>query len=394
MIGQFDFSEKGWVSGKGRSAVWREISPEHKQVEPQYLMGKEHHEASPPTAKVAIMDVTSSTNTRTMIVTPLAGTPCGHSIGVLNCPPEHCVLLSAALNSIAFDFALRVRFSGLHTSWFIIEETPLLKTSIGTHEQLSKLAASLGLGHPSLAWVDFDVPGESPGILSIAPHERMRLSIILDVLVASGFGLNLSDLQWVLRQCDLPRSKITEAELTSKGFWRVDKDKDPELRRTNLTLIAFNDLESKTRAAGGNRTNGSDAFLHQNGGEGWMLPETLRLADYDLGHDERAHRPQPVASRLGPRFFDWQLAQGSEVWRDERRLHAMNLLEGHEYERLARSTGSDHVPSPHAHVESQMADKRGHGPRPRPDVAATLSHADSRNEVPRRRKDEQVDLFE
>ena len=25
MIGQFDFSQKGWVSGKGRTAVWREI---------------------------------------------------------------------------------------------------------------------------------------------------------------------------------------------------------------------------------------------------------------------------------------------------------------------------------------------------------------------------------
>ncbi len=38
MIGQFDFSEKGWVSGKGRTAVWREIPWEAKVVEPQYLM--------------------------------------------------------------------------------------------------------------------------------------------------------------------------------------------------------------------------------------------------------------------------------------------------------------------------------------------------------------------
>ena len=40
-----------------------------------------------------------------------------------------------------------------------------------------------------------------------------------------------------------------------------------------------------------------EAFLAQNDGEGWMLPETLRLADYGLGHDERAQKnPQPVAS--------------------------------------------------------------------------------------------------
>ena len=43
MIGQFDFSEKGWVSGKGRSAVWREIPWGEKQIEPQYLMGVEDY---------------------------------------------------------------------------------------------------------------------------------------------------------------------------------------------------------------------------------------------------------------------------------------------------------------------------------------------------------------
>ena len=74
MIGQFDFSEKGWVSGKGRSAVWREISPEHKQVEPQYLMGKEHHEVVSSHRQGRDHGCNlSSTNTRTMIVTPLAG---------------------------------------------------------------------------------------------------------------------------------------------------------------------------------------------------------------------------------------------------------------------------------------------------------------------------------
>ena len=57
-----------------------------------------------------------------------------------------------------------------------------------------------------------------------------------------------------------------------------------------------------------------------------MLPETLRLADYGLGHDDRALEHQPVASRLGARFFDWQLAQSTEEsWR-ECHVHARNLL--------------------------------------------------------------------
>ncbi len=56
-----------------------------------------------------------------------------------------------------------------------------------------------------------------------------------------------------------------------------------------------------------------------------MLPETLRLADYGLGHDERAKEPQPVASVLGPRFYDWQLAQDVEESWEECRLHAALL---------------------------------------------------------------------
>ena len=34
---------------------------------------------------------------------------------------------------------------------------------------------------------------------------------------------------------------------------------------------------------------------------------TVRLADYGLGHDERAKEHQPVASRLGPRFYQTTL---------------------------------------------------------------------------------------
>ena len=57
-----------------------------------------------------------------------------------------------------------------------------------------------------------------------------------------------------------------------------------------------------------------------------MIPETVRLADYGLGHDDRAKEHQPVRERFGPRFYDWQLEQDpEESWR-ECQLHARNLL--------------------------------------------------------------------
>jgi hypothetical protein len=76
--------------------------------------------------------------------------------------------------------------------------------------------------------------------------------------------------------------------------------------------VAFADLQEK----------GLEAFLSQNNGEGWMLPDTLRLADYGLGHDDRAKEAQPVASRLGPRFYDWQLEGTVEESWEECRRHA------------------------------------------------------------------------
>jgi hypothetical protein len=192
---------------------------------------------------------------------------------------------------------------------------------------VAELVARLSYSNPALAVGAVAFGGMTAGSRTFActDSERIRLRVSLDVLVGGSFGLDLRDMEQVLFDCDHPRSS-GGAGKDPKGFWRVDQDKDPELRHTVLTLLAFRDLEQKIHAHGGDRRAGIDAFLSQNGGEGWMLPETLRLSDYGLGHDERAQHPQPVASRLGRRFYDWQLAQtAEESWR-ECRLHARNLL--------------------------------------------------------------------
>jgi hypothetical protein len=62
---------------------------------------------------------------------------------------------------------------------------------------------------------------------------------------------------------------------------------------------------------------GEAQFFGLDGCQGWQLPETLRLADYGLGHDDRAKEHQPVAAALGPRFYPWQLEQSvAESWEE------------------------------------------------------------------------------
>ena len=336
MIGPSDFSQKGWVSGRGRRAVWREIPWGEKRIEPQFLMAHrdyELEEASERGLKLAFMDITSSTNARTMIVAPVADLPCGNKTPVLtpaNVGAEQRIDLIAFSTSITLDWAVRQRLSGITLNWHIAESLAL--PAPDSHFGALRAKASqvmLSSVHFAGEWIRMSDEVRIPNLHACSPYERFRIFAMVDAVAALIMGFSMSDLRYVLTDCDQPRGQVDGKQ--PKGFWRVAKDKDPELRHTVLTLIAFHDLEAKNEAASGNREKGINTFLAQNDGEGWMLPETLCLADYGLGHDERARDPQPVASRLGPRCYDWQLVQSAgESWR-ECHLHARNILGRYEY---------------------------------------------------------------
>ena len=351
MIGQFDFSEKGWVSGKGRGAVWREIPWERKQIEPQYLMGVEDFRErieSPWRPKVTHMSVGSATNTRTAIGTVVVGAPGSHKAPMLyTSSVSRALAVAIVYNSFVYDYLMRARVVGLGIDYHVLEQTPLpecdefsssLAVASGTAETLCLAAQQLSPARLELR--DRDT-GDHPTVRLPGKtiSERTRFRAMLDALVAVLFGLNYSDLRRILEDCDLPQDEIALRSLNPKGFWRLGRQLDPELRHTVLTLVAFRDLKSNIHEATGDRDDGIREFFAQNNGEGWVLPETLRLADYGLGHDERAHRHQPVACRLGPRFFDWQLAQSAEESLRECHLHARNLLGSVEYADLTQHLG-------------------------------------------------------
>lgn len=334
MIGQFDFSKKGWVSGKGRSAVWRDIPWDQKVIEPQFLMRRSEFAESKGVRrglKLGFMDVSSATNTRTTIATLTYENPHGNKVPVLAVESARASVesLCGVLDTFSYDFSMRARLGGLTLNYFIVEETPLPKLRHAT--SLDGWVRSLALPHVSfaLAWLD-EREGSWKRRWALTTHERLRLRCILDAIVAALYGLSRDDLRWILRDCDHPKERVTNRDfartLDPKGFWRVDKDEDPELRHTVLTLVAFDGLDALIAQHGGDRDAGIAAFSALNDGEGWLLPETLRLKDHDLGHDARAEVAQPVKSRLGPRFLDWQLAQTPEESWAECEKHARAIL--------------------------------------------------------------------
>ncbi len=328
MIGQFDFSQKGWVSGKGRSAVWRDIPWSEKVMEPQFVMGLSDYIKAEPcrTPKVGFMDVTSATNARTMIATVLGDRPCGNKVPVLKTENSNGfveTVLCGFLNSFIYDYFLRTRLGGITLNYFIIEEMAIPQGVNG------KLAGAMGLITNRLCSCHELFSPEwrtwrgstlvSLGwrrLWAITEAERLRLRVINDALAAMTADASEVDVKWILRESDIPLAQLGSKDFTRscdpKGFWRIGKELDPELRHTVLAYVAFCDLKQK----------GLEAFLSQNDGEGWMIPEKLRLADYGLGHNDRAKEYQPVASRLGPRFFPWQLEQSAEESWEECERHA------------------------------------------------------------------------
>jgi hypothetical protein len=320
MIHQFDFCAAAYrkIEGK-RGFKWVPTGDEDRGVEPQYLMGRadfRNAEGAIQGLKVAYRRIAPTTNSRSFICTTLPPVPCGDSIFLLESGRIDGWILPSILNSLTFDWLTRQRLVGSNLSYFLIADLPLLSSSLVS--AISQLTASLLWPHIRFAqfWSlsRLDRPWKS--LWALKKGERLWLRVITEAFIANHFGLNQADFGEVVKQCDCPVELVASNEfarkLDPKGFWRFQKDEVPEHRLAVLAQIAFHELQ----------TLGMESFLSQNDGDGWMLPETLRLADYGLGHDGRAKEHQPVASVVGPRFYPWQLEQSVEESWEECERHA------------------------------------------------------------------------
>ncbi len=348
MIWQLDAARAQWTGP--RSSDWVETPSEQRQIGGQFLMSMRHWSPGPSDGlgRLGFRDVQNATNQRTLIASLLPAFPCGNKVPLLLGPalPDALLLLSGMV-SFQSDRALRLKMSQGTVNWFYAEEVPVLKRQTLTRQErgarlgaVGSLAVAGTYFSPAALALHQWYPSRRPWRDNWALSEcsRVRLRALLDGLNAVRLGTSEGDLKSLLSGCDMPGSRYSEAafmlQMDAKAFWRVDKNKDPELRHTVLTLVALHDLKERINGFDGREEEGLGAFLAQNEGEGWMLPETLCLADYGLGDDARARRPQPVASRLGLRYYDWQLAQTEEEsWR-ECEVHARNMLGAQEFARV------------------------------------------------------------
>jgi hypothetical protein len=290
MIGQFDLTQKGWISGKGRGAVWRTIPVANKVMEPQYLMAESvfvENQPNRPESKVAHMRIGSATNERSTIAAVVGAVPTGDTAAVLwTGNLERDLALSAILNSLTFDSLMRRRLGGLHLDYHVFEQMPLPRLNDGIAKILAGCAAQLTfVGGPSelLRKKFVRETGEDPPEV-IDPRERRRLRAMVDAVVAWAYGLSVKDLRYLLRDCmhsceDLRKRSIVSI-LDPKGFWRVDSDLDPESRATNLAVDGLASLYEAVSFAGSD-IDGVALFQQRwsSDAERTSLPDSSRSSD-------------------------------------------------------------------------------------------------------------------
>lgn len=346
-IWQLDSCSADYQRGATHSARWeRRSSYQPRLPEPQFAVGVPVAALANPRSlriRIGFRSIQNATNQRTMIASILPSAPAGNSLGVLRGRGARALVLPVFMCDFAYDFSLRPRMSQANLNWFILEETPVPRPDASAgiarmHANCMSLAAvNVAYSAPWLRLPDVRTASWR-ATWSVTDSERVRLRSICDAMALAIRGLALDDFAVIVKDCDHPLEALKDSHfcgrLYVKDFWRVDRARHPEQRHTVLSLVAFHDLQEKIAACGGDVAKGIEAFCSQNDGEGWMLPETLRLADYGLGHDDRAREPQPVRQCFGPRFYDWQLAQTPEESWKECHLHARNLLGPDGYQSL------------------------------------------------------------
>ncbi len=346
MLHQFDFAAKRWISGTGLRAKWDPIPWTSKCSAPQFLMSETVFAArrrAHGEFRVGMRRVARNTDARTVISALLPPAPCGDKVAILTMEDanSHSVLV-AMLNSYVLDFVMRTRGGGTQVDRHALFELPLPTTltpdlRVAIRRLVLQLNAVSMIFAPE--WVRLAVAAPSVRARSVqenwalTPHARIRARCAVEALVAALFGVTASDFRQVITECDFPIGHDT-SNLDTRGFWRTDRELDPEVRLPILSLAALIDLERCVEEHG-NLSDGVVAFL-QPGGDGWDLPDTMRLADLGVGHDDGAQEPQPVRDRFGPHLLPMQKDLSVEASWAECERHAQILLGDDGYAALQR----------------------------------------------------------
>lgn len=212
MVGQYDFFQKSWKSGFGRTACW-ELNGETPlyACQPQYVT--EPRLLAP--VRIAICDITSATNTRTVLAAPVPDKwSCGNTAPTLTFRDERTAFAGlAVLNSMIFDWMVRRMVAGLHLNKFYLDALRWPKCTPEALQRLSDAAKFICAMHPRAKSLAL---GAWQGTAHASYPSVTAAHAFIEVEVARGFGLDL----WMLEEIFATDRRLR------RGFWRHFKS-DP-----------------------------------------------------------------------------------------------------------------------------------------------------------------------
>ena len=319
MIEQFDVSFKGWVSGKGRSSKWIEITNESKAFAAEYLMLEENLRRRKPLAsshRIALMDITTAVHHRTGLFAVIPDFPCSHLVPTLTVPKgqlDKTLVLSCVFNSFCFDFVTKRKLPYLHLSWFVLDELPIPMQIVADESiflNIAQSAARLTLIHRCFAPEWLKLKQEYPELAgrewkhwwAVTEADRLRLRVEIDALCAGLYGLDPDDFDWI----------VHDDPTDPKGFWRVDKTLPFAERLTGLAARAFRALKDGDWTAESAATLSNDEFFELLG-----IPElTSESAARAKGFDRPLILKRHGCHSWKPEFFSKDDSRHGWTWDD------------------------------------------------------------------------------
>lgn len=181
-------------------------------------------------------DITNSTNERTLIVDNIPPNPVGNNAPIINYGYSRAVayaLVLGNMNSIPLDWSARISVGGVHMSFYIVKQLPILPPDAyliksNCNQPYVKLVIPrvLELTYASVDLVEFakDLGYEGPPFYWNA-ERRFKLRCELDAIFSHMYKLSHSDLQWIL-DSPAPSSSfptLKQQEIKEFGEFRTQR---------------------------------------------------------------------------------------------------------------------------------------------------------------------------
>ncbi|WP_163882634.1 HsdM family class I SAM-dependent methyltransferase [Rhizobium laguerreae] len=227
MVGHFDCFQKSYVSGNGRSAVWENNTDRSiASCRSQYISLAKNSSRF----RIAICDITSATNTRTVMATFVPQTwTCGNTAPVLSFGERSRSLAALMiLNSLCFDWMARRIVSGLHLNKFYLETMCWPDVDERALSALAEMAEKVCHLLPRSG-----IDQRPPNSCELPDAALTHVLASAEVLIARSYGLSEFDLQVILSNNKADR----------RGFWRYFNAGGDKVRQAILDIIGVANAE-------------------------------------------------------------------------------------------------------------------------------------------------------